>query len=385
MTGILAPAAAPIVFCDLAAQQARIRDRVDRAIARVLSHGHYVMGPEVEELECRLAAFAGVRHAVTCASGTDALALALVALGLRAGEAVLVPSFTFAATAEVVPWLGAVPIFVDVLEGTFNMDPASLERGVAVARRLGLRPAGVIAVDLFGQPADYAALAAVAAAHGLWLLADAAQSFGAVYRGRRVGQLGAVAATSFFPAKPLGCYGDGGAAFTDNDDLASAMRSLRVHGQGSGKYDNVRVGTNARLDTLQAAILLEKLAVFEDELAAREAIAVRYEAGLAGAVAVPRVPEGSSSAWAQYTVRAADRDGLAAALKVVGVPTAVYYPTPLHRQPAYRGYPTAGEGLPVAEHLAREVLSLPMHPYLTAEAQQRAVAAVRAAVRADSR
>jgi dTDP-4-amino-4,6-dideoxygalactose transaminase len=372
-----ATAADRIVFCDLAAQQARLRERLDRAIAKVLADGHYIMGPEVEELERRLATFTGARHAVSCASGTDALALALVALGVRPGDAVLVPSFTFAATVEVVPWLGAVPIFVDVLEDTFNMDPASLERGVAAARRLGLRPVGVIAVDLFGQPADYAALTTVTLAHGLWLVADAAQSLGASYRGRQVGRIGKIATTSFFPAKPLGCYGDGGAVFTDDDDLAEVVRSLRVHGKGKDKYDNVRIGMNARLDTLQAAILLEKLAIFPDEIEARNTVAERYTAGLAGkAVMVPRVPDGTVSVWAQYTIRTAARDGLAASLSARGVPTAVYYPTPLHRQTAYRGYPVAGERLPVAEQLAREVLSLPMHAYLDAAAQERIIAAV---------
>jgi dTDP-4-amino-4,6-dideoxygalactose transaminase len=370
---------AKLAFIDLAAQQRHLRGRIDAAIARVLDHGHYVMGPEVGELEHRLAAATGARHAITCANGTDALALALMALGVRPGDAVLVPTFTFAATAEVVPLAGAVPVFVDVLEDSFNLDPRSLEQGIEAARRLGLRPAGVIAVDLFGQPADYDAISTVADAHGLWLVADAAQSFGATYQGRRVGQLVRLTTTSFFPAKPLGCYGDGGAVFCDDDGLAATLRSLRVHGQGADKYDNVRVGMNSRLDTLQAAILLEKLAVFADEVVARDRAAARYARGLADVVAVPRILPGATSVWAQYTVRAADRDALAARLKAQGIPTAVYYPVPLHRQAAFRGYPWAGDRLPVAERLAGEVLSLPMHPYLDGPAQDRIVAAVRLA------
>ena len=383
---VAAAAPAPIAFIDLDAQRRRLGSRLDAAIARVLAHGRFIMGPEIAELEARLAAFCGARHAIACASGTDALALGLMAKGIGPGDAVLMPGFTFVATAEPVAWLGAVPVFLDVLPDTFNLDPACLEQGVRTARAEGLTPRAVIAVDLFGQPADYDAIEAICARHGLWLMADAAQSFGATYRQRRVGTLGAIAATSFFPAKPLGCYGDGGCVFTDDDELAEAMRSLRVHGQGRDKYDNVRIGVNARLDTLQAAILLEKLAIFADELAAREAVAARYEA-LREVVQVPRVIAQATSAWAQYTVvvEGVGRDALGAALKDEGIPTAVYYPRPLNLQSAYRHYPVAGGGLPVAEQLSRQVLSLPIHPYLEPEIQAHIVDAVRRAATSLSR
>lgn len=370
-----------IAFIDLQAQRQRLGERLDRAIAAVLAHGQYIMGPEVAALEGELAAFAGTAHAVSCANGTDALALALMALDLRPGEAVLVPSFTFAATAEVVPWLGAAPVFVDVRAEDFNLDPDGIEPAVAAARRAGLRPVGIIAVDLFGQPADYGRILPLAEALGLWVVADAAQSFGATLDGRRVGQLARLTTTSFFPAKPLGCYGDGGAVLTDDDGFAAVLRSLRVHGQGSDKYDNVRIGMNARLDTLQAAILREKLAIFADEIAARQRVAERYAQGLAELVTVPLLRPGASSVWAQYTIRVADRARLAAHLAAAGIPTQVYYRLPLHRQTAYRRYALPGLACPVADRLAEEVLSLPMHPYLTPEQQARIVAALRAGLR----
>jgi dTDP-4-amino-4,6-dideoxygalactose transaminase len=372
----------PIEFIDLHAQRRRLGDRVDKAIARVLEHGQFIMGPEVHELEDRLADYCGARHAISCASGTDALLLALLAWGIAPGDAVFVPTFTFAATAEVVALAGATPVFVDVLPDTFNIDPQSLSAAIGAEATSGRRPVGVIAVDLFGQPADYDAIERVARDHSLWLLADGAQSFGATWRGRRVGAIGDIATTSFFPAKPLGCYGDGGAVFTDDDALADVMRSLRVHGKGTDKYDNVRIGMNGRLDTLQAAILLEKLAIFDDELEARQSVADRYAELIGDTVAVPTVVDGATSAWAQYTVRLGDRDGVAARLKAEGVPTAVYYPTPLHMQTAYRAYPVAPGGCPVAERAATEVLSLPMHPYLSAATQEaiaRAVAGAAAA------
>ena len=370
----------PIAFIDLQAQKARIAGRIDAAIARVLEHGRYILGPEVTEFEQGLAAFCGAGHAIGVANGTDAITLALMALELQAGEAVLVPSFTFAATAEVVAALGAVPVFVDVEEESFNIDPAGLPAGLERARREGLTVRGVIAVDLFGQPADYPAIRQFCDAHGLWLVADAAQSFGARLGDRPVGMLAAVTTTSFFPAKPLGCYGDGGAVLTDDPAIAETIKSLRVHGKGKDKYDNVRIGVNSRLDTLQAAILIEKLAIFADEIEARNRVAARYAAALGDAVRVPQVAGDALSVWAQYTVRTGqDRDGLAAALKAQGVPTAVYYPLPLHRQTAYRGYPVAGSGLPVSERLSREVLSLPMHPYLSEADQDRVIEAVLAA------
>jgi dTDP-4-amino-4,6-dideoxygalactose transaminase len=372
----------PIAFIDLAAQRRRLGSAIDEAVLRVVNHGGYIMGPEVKAFEADLAAFCGAKHVVSCANGTDALAFVLMAKGVKAGDAVLCPTFTFAATAEVVAWLGATPVFVDVLEDTFNLDPKSLEEGIRTARRLDLRPVGVIPVDLFGQPADYDAVEAICAREGLWMLCDAAQSFGASYKGRPVGTIGLATSTSFFPAKPLGCYGDGGAVFTDNDDLAAVMRSIRMHGQGSDKYDNVRIGMNGRLDTMQAAILIEKLKVFPDEIVARDRVARRYNDLLADVVAVPDVPAGLTSVWAQYTLRLGglDRDAFVADLKAAGVPTAVYYPRPLHRQTAYREFPSAGNGLPVSERLSREVVSLPMHPYLTEATQDRVVAAVKNAV-----
>ncbi|MFC5354309.1 DegT/DnrJ/EryC1/StrS family aminotransferase [Azospirillum himalayense] len=376
-------ATGPIAFIDLAAQRRLIGPQVDEAVRRVFDHGHFIMGPEVARLEDELAAFCGARHAITCSNGTDAIALVLRAEGIGPGDAVFCPSFTFAATAEVAAWVGATPVFADVDPETFTLDPDSLDRAVATARRAGLRPAAVVAVDLFGLPADYDAIEPVCARHGLRLVVDSAQGFGAVYKGRKAGTIGLATTTSFFPAKPLGCYGDGGAVFTDDDGLAAAIRSLRVHGQGSDKYDNVRIGMNARLDTVQAAVLIEKLRIFPDEIAARGMVARRYAAGLAGITALPSMPEGRASVWAQYTLRIAGgrRDAIAAALKAVGVPTAVYYPRPLHRQTAYAGFPLAGDDLPVSERLAGEVLSLPMHPYLDEATQHRIIGAVCEAVR----
>jgi dTDP-4-amino-4,6-dideoxygalactose transaminase len=379
------PADQAIAFIDLAAQQRLIRARIDAAIARVLDHGHYIMGPEVAALEADLSAFCGARHTISCANGTDALAMVLMARGLRPGDAVFVPSFTFAATAEVVDWFGATAVFVDCLADSFNMDPASLGQAILDAERQGLRPRAVIPVDLFGLPADYPAIEAIAAERGLFVLCDAAQSFGAVSGGRKVGTIGLATTTSFFPAKPLGCYGDGGAIFTQDDELAAALRSIRGHGQGTHKYDYVRVGINGRLDTLQAAILIEKLAVLAGEIEARERVARRYSQALGAHAIVPRTPEGLSSVWAQYTLRlpAARRDAIASALKRDGVPTAIYYPKPLHQQAAYRHFPVAGNGLPVSERMALEVLSLPMHPYLDAPTQDRIIASVIAAIGPD--
>jgi dTDP-4-amino-4,6-dideoxygalactose transaminase len=364
-------------FIDLASQRARIADKIDAAVHKVVHSGAYVMGPEVFELERQLAAFCGAKHAISCASGTDALTMVLLAKGVKPGVAVLCPSFTFAATAEVVALLGATPYFVDVLPDTFNMDPASLAAGIAEARAAGQNPVGVIAVDLFGQPADYDSIEPICARENLWLLCDAAQAFGATYKGRKLGSIGAATTTSFFPAKPLGAYGDGGAIFTDDDELASVLRSIRVHGQGVDKYDNVRLGVTGRLDTIQAAVLIEKLAIFADEISARDRIAARYFEGLKGVAVPPAVPAGLQSVWAQYTIRLkpGQRDGLAAALKEAGVPTACYYPVPLHRQTAYKNYPCVGGRLAVTDQLAQEVISLPMHPYLGAEAQDRIVAA----------
>lgn len=360
-----------IEFVDLRRQKLRLGDDLDHAIQRVMEHGHYIMGPEVLDLEEQLSQFCGVRHTLSSSNGTDALLLILMAMNVRAGDAVFCPSFTFAATAEMVALLGATPVFVDIQTHSFNMDPDSLEAAVVTARQHGLRPAGVIPVDLFGLPAEYDLLEPVCSAHSMWMLCDAAQSFGAEFHGRRVGSIGLVSATSFFPAKPLGCYGDGGAIFTNDDDLASTIKSMRVHGQGSDKYDNVRIGINGRLDTLQAAILIEKFRIFPDEIRQRNVIAARYSEQLRDIVQVPDTPPDVTPAWAQYTIRISDgrRDAIARNLKSRGIPTAVYYPKPLHQQAAYREFPIAGNGLPVSEIAASEVLSLPVHPYLTAEEQ----------------
>src|SRR5258707_5921756 len=329
----------PVPFIDLAAQRRRLGASVDQAVSRVLAHCQFINGPEVTQLEAVLAAFSGAKHVVTCASGTDALLMVLMAKGLGRGEAVLCPSFTFCATGEAVALTGATPVFVDVDEATFNMDANALKRGIATAKKLGLKPKAVIPVDLFGQSADHDSIAAVARAEGLFVLDDAAQAFGASYKGRRLGTFGLVTATSFFPAKPLGCFGDGGAIFTDDAELATTLRSIRVHGQGLDKYDNDRLRLTRRLDTLQAAILLEKLKIFDDELAPRNQVAERYARGLGNIVAVPRLASGCTSVWAQYTIRlpkGANRDGFAAALKAQGIPSSIYYPKSMHQQTAYR-------------------------------------------------
>ncbi|MFN7147896.1 MAG: DegT/DnrJ/EryC1/StrS family aminotransferase [Microthrixaceae bacterium] len=359
-------------FIDLAAQQELIRDAVDAAIAEVLSHGRYIMGPEVAELEGALGAFCGAPEVVSCASGTDALLLALMLHGVGPGDAVLVPSFTFASTAEVVALLGATPVFVDVEAHSFNLDPARVAEAFDDPPP-GTRIVGIIAVDLFGQPADYPAIGALAASNDAWVVADAAQSFGATLGGTSVGDLADITTTSFFPAKPLGCYGDGGAIMARSTDDAVVLRSMRVHGSGTHKYDNTRIGINGRLDTIQAAILLQKLTLFPGELTARAAVAERYRAALEGVVATPQVIDGATSAWAQYTVRVPERDRVVAELKDAGVPTAVYYPRPLHQQTAYREFPVAPGGLAVSERLSGEVLSLPMHPYLSTSDQDRVI------------
>jgi len=370
----------PVPFIDVAAQRRRLGKSVDEAVARVLGHCQFINGPEVSQLEAALGAFCGAKHVVTCASGTDALMMVLMAKGVGPGDAVFCPSFTFCATAEAVALTGATPVFVDVDEATFNIDVASLRRGIATARRVGLKPRGIIPVDLFGQSADHDAVGAVAQAEGLFVLDDAAQAFGASYKGRRLGGFGIVTATSFFPAKPLGCFGDGGAIFTDDAELAETLRSVRVHGQGSDKYDNVRLGLTGRLDTIQAAVLIEKLKIFEDEIAARNKVAERYARGLGNVVTVPRLANGSTSVWAQYTIRlpqGTDRDEFASFLKARGIPTAIYYAKSMHQQTAYRNFPVADGGLPVCERLSSDVISLPMHAYLDEPTQARIIEAVR--------
>lgn len=363
-----------IAFIDLAAQQKHLRTRIDDAIARVLDEGHYIMGPQVRELEEQLAAFSGVKHCLTCANGTDALQLALMALKIGAGDAVFVPAFTFAATAEVVPLLNATPVFVDCLADTFNMDPKSLKRAITHAKEQGLRPACVIPVDLFGLPAAYDEINAIAREHGMKVISDSAQGYGSVYKGRRSGSFADISTTSFFPAKPLGCYGDGGAVFTDDDEIAALIESFRVHGKGTHKYSNVRIGVNSRLDTIQAAILIEKLAVYQEELDKRQSVAESYDKFLAAHFRTPHIPSEHRSAWAQYTIQCSsgeERTKLQAKAKEAGVPTMIYYPTPLHKQEAYSHYPTDPHGLPVSEQLSAQVVSLPMHPYLATDEQQR--------------
>ena len=373
----------PIPFIDVGAQRRRLGHLIDDAIARVTTHCQFLGGPEVAAFEADLAAFCGARYAVGCASGTDALMLVLMAKGIGPGDAVFCPAFTFCATAEVVVLLGATPVFADVDPVTFNIDPSSLLRAVATAKRHGLKPKVVIPVDLFGLPADHDAIAAIAKSEGLYVLDDAAQGFGATYKGRKLGTLAPATATSFFPAKPLGCYGDGGAIVTDDPALVEILRSLRVHGQGIDKYDNVRIGMTSRLDTIQAAVLIEKLKIFADEIEARDRVARRYTTGLRDVAAVPAVPDDYTSVWAQYTIRFKPgvRDEVAAMLKTQGVPTAIYYPKPLHRLEAYRRFPVVDNGIPVTDQLAEEVLSLPMHAYLDPPTQDRIIEAVRAALK----
>lgn len=380
----------PIPFIDLQAQRKRLGQPLEDAILKVIRSGAYIMGPEIAELEKALGAFGQAPFVLACGSGTEALLLPLMAWGIGPGDAVFCPSFTFAATAEVMPLVGASPVFVDIDRQTYNLDAASLEAAIAQVRREGeLTPRAVIAVDLFGQPADYPAIAAVARRHGLKLIADSAQGFGCILHGRRPIHWADVATTSFFPAKPLGAYGDGGAVLSKDARLHDILVSLRVHGQAVNsdlegrtfehdpKYLNVRIGMNARMDTLQAAVLLQKLTIFADEIAARNRVAERYARGLEGVVRTPRVIEGGVSVWAQYTIETDDRDGLAAALREQGIPTAAYYPIPIHRQAVYAGYPTAPGGLPVTEAKAGRVLSLPIHAYLSEDDQAQIIAAIR--------
>ncbi|MGD0562102.1 MAG: DegT/DnrJ/EryC1/StrS family aminotransferase [Roseiarcus sp.] len=372
-----------IQFIDLLAQRRRIGPRIDRAVARVLDHGRFVLGPEVDELEERLQAFSGARYCVTCANGTDALELALSAMNVGRGDAVVVPAFSYVATAEAVVRVGATPVFADVDGETFNLCPESAETAIRVARDLGLSVRCVMPVDLFGQPADYSAIHRLAETHGLKVLADAAQSFGATWRGRRVGSLADVTTTSFYPAKPLGCYGDGGAIFTNDATLASLLRSLRCHGQSGPGGAFAHVGRNSRLDTIQAAVLIEKLSAFEGEIEARNVAANRYAERLPARVIVPKIAGGSESVWAQYTVKVpGGRDDVVASCRAAGVPIAVHYATPLHRLPPYRGFPTAAPQLKRADALSRDVLSLPMHADLDERTQDRVIDAMREAVAA---
>jgi dTDP-4-amino-4,6-dideoxygalactose transaminase len=368
---------ASIPFIDLQAQRKRLGASLERAIAAAVEGGQWIMGPQVRALEEQLAEFAGVKYAISCANGTDALLIILRAWDVGLGDAVFVPGFTFAASAEVVALVGATPVFVDVLKDTFNMAPASLEAAIAMVRRDGkLRPRVVMPVDLFGQAADYNALEPIVRHENLLMLCDTAQAFGATLDGRPTGAIGDASATSFFPAKPLGCYGDGGCSFTNDDALADLLRSIRIHGQGRDKYENIRVGVNSRLDTIQAAILIEKLRIFPEELKMRERIARRYVEAFARSnrIRAPRVMEGAQSTWAQYTIQVPERDRVKADLEAKGIPSQIYYLTPLSAQLGYNKYPSAP--LPVSEALGHTVLSLPMHPYLDEATQDRIIEAV---------
>ena len=377
-----------IPFIDLSRQQSRIRAGIEKRIHQVLDHGNYIMGPEIQELENALSQFTGSRYALSCASGTDALLIALMAYNIGPGDAVLTTPFTFIATAEVIALLGATPVFVDIDPHSFNIAPQDLTKALqALSRRdasLYPLPAGIfekeivpkaiIAVDLFGLPADYSEINAIAREHGLFVIEDAAQAFGAEYDGKRAGSLAHVGCTSFFPAKPLGCYGDGGMCFTDDDALADIMRSLRVHGKGGHKYDNVRIGINGRLDTLQAAILLEKFSIYAEELQLRQKVARIYDELLytCTGLSLPFVPANKMSSWAQYSVVAPDeilRQALIDGLKAKGIPTAVYYPKPLHLQSAFLNLRYKDGDFAVSESIARKIVSLPFYPYLEQSTQ----------------
>ncbi|MCX8214988.1 MAG: DegT/DnrJ/EryC1/StrS family aminotransferase [SAR202 cluster bacterium] len=364
-------------IADLLTHRASIGDQIDSALMKVISHGHFIMGPEVKQLEADLVQYCGASSAVTCGNGTDALVLALRALGVGVGDGVIVPAFTFAASAEAPALVGATPVFVDVDPETWCIDPSGIKAGLDAARSAGLIPRAVIAVDLFGQPADYRRLQVVTSESGLFLVADAAQSFGGTREGLRVGSLAPVTATSFFPTKPLGCYGDGGAVFTQDPELANVVASLRTHGMGDHKYDHVRVGTNSRLDTIQAAVLIEKLTVLDEELKLRQEAAGRYLEMMDGELETQSVLSGSTSTWAQFAVRVdgSSRERIRERLSTVGVETAVHYPLPLNRQPAFREFPTA-TNLGVSELLATEVLALPLHPWIEPAEQERVVEAL---------
>jgi UDP-2-acetamido-2-deoxy-ribo-hexuluronate aminotransferase len=402
-------------FIDLETQQKRIKKQLDESMQRVLAHGNYIMGPEVKELEQKLAAYVGVKHAIGCASGTDALLMALMAYDIGPGDAIFTTPFTFIATAEVISLLGATPVFVDIDPKTYNIDPQKLEQAILAIKAndsslhplpkskanvtaltpspstgegwgegegAGLRPRAVIPVDLFGLPADYDALNRIAKEHGIFVIEDAAQSFGGEYKGKKACSLADIACTSFFPAKPLGCYGDGGMCFTDDGQLAEIMESIRVHGKGGHKYDNVRIGINGRLDTLQAAILLAKFDIFPEEVELRNQAAERYTESLkkaAAALVTPHITAGYKSVWAQYSLLAKDEDHRASLQKQLQenkIPTAIYYPKPLHLQTAFASLGYAPGAFPVSEDAANRIFSLPMHPYLSQVDQERIIDAL---------
>ncbi|MDZ5698416.1 DegT/DnrJ/EryC1/StrS aminotransferase family protein [Chelativorans sp. M5D2P16] len=369
-------------FIDLGAQRERIQERLEKSIAKVLAEGRYILGPEVAAFEEKIADYIGVKHAVACANGTDALLIPLLARGIGPGDAVFCPSFTFAATVEVVALTGAAPVFVDIDPDTYNIDLESLDAAISLVREDGrLAPKGIIPVDLFGLAADYDGIARIAARDGLFVIEDAAQATGGARGNTMCGAFGDVAATSFYPAKPLGCYGDGGAMFTNDAELADILRSVAFHGKGESQYDNVRIGLNSRLDTIQAAILIEKLAILPEEMDLRQEVAARYNDLLGDVVKVPQIPRGSRSAWAQYAIETPARDTVRARLKDEGVPSVIYYEKPLHVQGPYAHYPRTPAGLPVSESLPDRILCLPMHPYLSEGDQVRIARVVREAVR----
>ena len=372
-------------FIDLKKQYQVIKPSVQKRINDIFDRASYIMGKEIDELEATLAAYTGAPHCLTCSSGTDALLLPLMAMGVGPGDAVFTTTFTFIATAEVISLLGATPIFVDIDKNTYNMDPAKLrqaiiavQNGSAIASGIGrsLRPRAIIPVDLFGLCADYEAIDAIAREFNLFVIEDAAQSFGAISNGKKAGSFGTIAATSFFPAKPLGCYGDGGAVFCRDESLLAILKSLRVHGQGDDKYENVRIGINGRLDTIQAAVLLAKMEIFEAEIVRRQNIAAAYSDALKNSVVAPHIPANNRSAWAQYSVQTDDRDQVLAGLKARSVPTAVYYPKPLHLQKAFLSLGYEPGQFPIAEEIAAKIFSLPMHPYLDEHTQEQIIKAV---------
>ena len=372
-----------IAFIDLKAQQTRIRNKIENGLRGVLDHGAYIMGPEIAALETRLANWTGAAHNITCSSGTDALLLTLMGLELKAGQGVIVPSFTFAASAEVMPCMGAIPVFAEVEVNSFNLNSKKLPAALAAGKKAGIDVVGIIGVGLFGQPANYGAIKNFADANGLWLVDDAAQSFGATLNDQPVGQLADVTCTSFFPAKPLGAYGDGGAIFTDDARIAEIIRSCRVHGMGQNKYENVRIGMTGRLDSMQAVVLDAKLDIFADELALRQQVADRYAALLENLVGVPVLPFDTTSSWAQYVIklpRGTDRATVIQKMKATGVPTAIYYPVPMHQQPPYAQYPVSGCNLPVTMDLCNRVLALPMHPYIELAQQEHIAASLQQAL-----
>lgn len=376
-------------FRDLKRQYKVLKPEMNAAISRVLEESNYISGKQVAELEAELAEYVGVKHCITCGNGTDALTLALMAWNIGEGDAVFVPDFTFFSSAETVDYEGATPVFTDILEDTFNMDPDSLERAVkAVLEEGKLTPKAIVTVDLFGLPADYIRIRAIADKYGLYILEDAAQGFGGVYHGKRAGSFGDISTTSFFPAKPLGCYGDGGAVFTDNDQWAALLKSYRVHGKGNDKYDNVRIGVNSRLDTIQAAVLQVKLKAFKAyELSDTNAIAEKYSEGLKDCVKVPVIPEGLHSGWAQYSILLKDkkeREEVQAYLKENDIPSMIYYQRGMHQQTAFAGYNLYGENFPVTSSVCERVLALPLSPYLTEADQQKIIQLIREKTGADA-